>query len=199
MDRLEGAPEGVLAECKLVCRKTQEAIRKNADYFLQMHVGQSVNTSIALGVLTNSTYSQCDLWRAITSLTHLCGSLQTKLQVQEQKVRQLWPVFLHLQETDFHTKVEKHKARPAAARDWYDQVMAEINAEVDGVVSFAKQELDKETDARDLSYLVLSLILDAALIRQILYKEQQVLFDGTKTAPPDKPGFLAGYVGRLFK
>ncbi len=57
--------------------------------------------------------------------------------------------------------------------------MAEINAEVDGVVSFAKQELEKETDAQDLSYLVLSLILDSALIRQILYKEQQVLFDGT--------------------
>ena len=49
--------------------------------------------------------------------------------------------------------------------------MAEINAEVDGVVSFAKQELEKETDAQDLSYLVLSLILDSALIRQILYKE----------------------------
>lgn len=57
--------------------------------------------------------------------------------------------------------------------------MAEINGEVDGVVSYAKQELEKENDAKDLSYFVLSLILDAGLIRQILYKEQQVLFDGT--------------------
>jgi hypothetical protein len=87
---------------------------------------------------------------------------------------------LHLQETDFHKKVEKYRRRDKDhIKDWYDTIMAEINGEVDGVVSYAKQELEKETDAKDLSYFVLSLILDAGLIRQILYKEQQVLFDGT--------------------
>lgn len=46
----------LLKQCKTLCKKTQQALRKNADHFLQMHIGASVTTSIALGLMTSSIY-----------------------------------------------------------------------------------------------------------------------------------------------
>ena len=60
--------------------------------------------------------------------------------------------------------------------------MTEIHSEVGSIVNHVKDQMEKESDTKDILYFVHSLILDAGLIRQILYKEQQVLFDGSTSA-----------------
>lgn len=98
-------------------------------------------SSLALSMLTNSVYSQCDMWTGMGCLTQYTTLMQDKVSEQERahdKVRKLWNCFQQLQQTDFNKKVEKYKPRMAefeTTSDWFKVIMKDIHHDINQVIA----------------------------------------------------------------
>jgi uncharacterized membrane-anchored protein YjiN (DUF445 family) len=92
-------------------------------------------------MLTNSVYSQCDMWTGMGCLTQYTTLMQDKVSEQERahdKVRKLWNCFQQLQQTDFNKKVEKYKPRMAefeTTSDWFKVIMKDIHHDINQVIA----------------------------------------------------------------
>ncbi|CDW85605.1 UNKNOWN [Stylonychia lemnae] len=183
-----------LHTCKKLCKKIQESLKKNTEFYLQMHMNCSIPSSLALSALTNSVYQQCDIWNGLNTLSSYTYILQSKIQDAEytnDKVRLLWQYFSQLQKTDFNKKVEIHKKKIKdypTTKEWYDALMKEINQEIKNIQQNVKFLMKENKGENDILHYCQSLLYDACLVRQLQYASQSALFNGATSTQSHTPG-----------
>ena len=85
----------------------QISLINNQIDFQQLHVDASLPCSMAMSCLTNSIYTQCDLWSAFNKMAAYNIRQDSSLGVIEKShksVKDLWARFLDLKENDFDKK-----------------------------------------------------------------------------------------------
>ncbi|TNV87452.1 hypothetical protein FGO68_gene14540 [Halteria grandinella] len=186
----------LLKQAKILCRKTQHSLKKSADHYLQLHLGCTIPTSLALSTMTNGVYSLCDLWSGLSTLTQYTSVLQGQIgetQGSNDKIRKLWRIFEELQKTDFDKKVRQHEERAdeyPSTNEMFEAITKEVHGEVKSVITQVRAQMkenQRRGDNQDILYFFQTLIHDAALTRQILFTTQHALFQRTNSDSQDFP------------
>ena len=131
----------------------------------------SIPSSLALSALTNSVYTQCDIWNGLNTLASYTYILQSKIQDTEytnDKVRMLWGYYQQLQKTDFNKKVEIYKKKQkeySSTKEWFDAIMREIHYEIKNVITNVRYSMKENKGENDVLHYCQSLLHDACLIR----------------------------------